>query len=246
MLRREAIRPLAGSVWRVVEGQHVVATRALVDTVQEHEILESLVDRVKPPAPSGPEFAGLHYLLSTPFRYPPLRHGSRFAARDARSVFYGSVTLPTAFAEVAYYRLVFLEGTGARLPRLDVDVSAFRVGYRTRRGVDLTRPPYDRDRARLSSPSRYDASQALGAAMRGAGVEAFRYASARDPGPGTNVGLFTPRAFVSRRPGPPQVWRVSATREAVEVRRSDLLRPETFVYPRERFLVRGRLPQPAP
>jgi hypothetical protein len=42
-----------------------------------------------------------------------------------------------------------------------------------------------------------------------------------------------------------QVWKASASRSVVEVRRYDLLRPETFVYPREQFMVRGKLPRPA-
>src|SRR5512134_2866536 len=106
---RANLRRLAGTAWRVVEGQHVVSTRKLVDSAAEHEILESLIEEVKPPLPDEPEFRGLHYLLVTPFRYPPLRHGSRFATRTERSLWYGSTRPRTAFAETAYYRLLFLE-----------------------------------------------------------------------------------------------------------------------------------------
>ena len=55
----------------VVEAQHRNATRRLVDSDAEQELLESLIDRVKPPVPAGAEFQGLHYLLLTPFRHPP-------------------------------------------------------------------------------------------------------------------------------------------------------------------------------
>src|SRR5207245_1032206 len=95
-----------------VEAQHQVSTRKLVDTLEEQALLEELIDRAKPPDSTR---GRLHYLLSTPFRYPPLRHGSRFATRQERSLWYGSETRRTAFAEVAYYRLVFLEGTRADL-----------------------------------------------------------------------------------------------------------------------------------
>ena len=236
---------LSGKLWRVVEGQHVVATRSLVDSTEEHDLLERMIDAAKPAAPTEKEFAGLHYLLTTPFRYPPLRHGSRFATRFERSIFYGSVELRAAFAETAYYRLLFLEGTAAELEPIDTDLSAFQIGYRTSKGLDLTRPPYEAKRAAISAPDRYDASQKLGADMRESGIEAFRYFSARDAEDGINLGLFTPRAFSAKRPGVLQVWKATATRAAVEVRRHDLLHPETFAYPRESFLVRGRLPRPA-
>ena len=235
----DGIEPLSGTLWRVVEGQHVIATRNLVDSTEEHDLLERMIDTAKPAARTEPEFAGFHYLLTTPFRYPPLRHGSRFATRHERSIFYGSVELRAAFAETAYYRLVFLEGTKADLGPIETDLSAFKIGYRTRKGMDLT------SRKAVSAPDRYDASQKLGAQMRAAGVEAFRYASARDAEGRANVGLFKPRAFTAKRPGTMQVWKATAARSAVEIRRHDLLHPQTFVFLREQFLVRDRLPRPA-
>jgi len=104
------IRPLHNSPWRVVEAQHQVSTRKLVDSAEEQALLEDLIDRVKPPDATG---GRLHYLLFTPFRYPPLAHGSRFGGRHERGIWYGSVERRSAFAEVAYYRLLFLEGTQA-------------------------------------------------------------------------------------------------------------------------------------
>ena len=64
------IRPLAAEPWRVVEAQHQISTRKLVDTDEEQAILEDVLERHKPPAP---EAGRLHYLLFTSFRYPPLR-----------------------------------------------------------------------------------------------------------------------------------------------------------------------------
>jgi hypothetical protein len=62
--------PWAASPWRVVETQQDSSTRRLVDSAAEHELLEALLDESKPPVPDG--CRGLHYLLFTPFRYPPL------------------------------------------------------------------------------------------------------------------------------------------------------------------------------
>ena len=99
------IRPLGLSPWRVVEAQHQVSTRKLVDSADEQILLEELIDRAKPPYTTP---ARLHYLLATPFRYPPLRHGSRFGRRHERGIWYGSSTRRAAFAEISYYRLLFL------------------------------------------------------------------------------------------------------------------------------------------
>lgn len=236
------IRALASEPWRVVEAQHQISTRKLVDSDEEQAILEEVLERTKPPLPEGPR---LHYLLFTSFRYPPLRHGSRFGSRHERGIWYGSESLRAAFAEVAYYRLLFLEGTEADLGPVDVDLSAFNVRVKTRRGIDLTAKPFDRWRSLLASKTSYVATQALGTAMREAGVEAFRYASARDTEGGVNVGLFASTAFAARRPRHLHAWHSVATRDAVEFSKRDYFSREAHRFPREQFLVRGSLPSPA-
>lgn len=241
---------LAGRPWRVVEAQHVVSTRKLVDTAAEQALLEELIERAKPPVPPEPEFAGLHYLLATPFRYPPLPYGSRFGTRAERGIWYGADRLPTALAEAAYYRLLFLAGTEAEIEPILVDLSAFRVRVRTERGADLTRLPFVEREAEISSPVSYSLSQALGRELRAAGAEAFRYRSARDPEGGTNVGIFTPGAFAARKPEPPETWYCVATRSGVELSRRSLVGPARAAetahrFPRETFEVDGVLPVPA-
>ncbi len=75
----EHIGPLAGELFRLVESQAQVATLDYVDTLAEQALLEDLLETVKPPWPA--DSARLHYLLRTPFRYPPLPWGSRFGQR---------------------------------------------------------------------------------------------------------------------------------------------------------------------
>ena len=235
------IRPLSLEAWRVVEAQHLIATRKLVDSDAEQTLLEELLEAQKPPAPD----TQLHYLLFTPFRYPPLARGSRFGGRWERGLWYGSETQRSAFADVAYYRLLFLEGTRADLGLVQADLTAFRAAVKTKRGIDLTRAPFDRWRDTLVSKTSYAATQPLGAAMRASEVEAFRYRSARDIEGGINIGVFTPRAFAARRPRDLQTWHASATRDSVEISRRDYFVREGHRFPREQFLVRGTLPRPA-
>jgi hypothetical protein len=239
---RTRVRPLAGEAWRVVEPQHLVATRKLVDSDAEQQLLEELIEATKPPLPDR----RLDYLLTTPFRYPPLRYGSRFGTRAQRGIWYGSVAQRTAFAETAYYRLLFLEGTRAPLAPLMVELSAFRASFRTEHGVDLAALPFAEHRDRISSPVSYRESQRLGYEMREAEVSAFRYWSARDRQGGLNVGLFTPKAFSSRKPTVPETWACVVASDGVEMTKKDVFARTSFRFPRSEFEVEGRLPAPAP
>lgn len=236
------IRPLERIPFRVVESQHQVSTRKLVDTLEEQALLESLIDGVKPPDPTD---GRLHFLLATPFRYPPLPHGSRFGTRAERGIWYGSETLDTAFAEAAYYRLLFLEGTAADLAPLATQLSTFAVRVRTTHGVDLVAPPFDGYTGTIAAKHRYADTQVLGAAMRAAGVEAFRYPSARSDG-GVNVGVFAWRIFSRLRPRGLRSWYCTATRAAVEMVERDWFRQTSFRFVRAQFLVNDILPAPAP
>lgn len=236
------LRALRLSPWRVVEAQHQVSTRKLVDTVEEQILLEELIDRAKPPDPTR---GRLHYLLATPFRYPPLRHGSRFGGRHERGIWYGSITRRTAFAEVSYYRLLFLEGTRAELGPVTTQLTAFTVRAHTKRGIDLVAPPFDAYRRTIASPTRYDATQSLGRDMREAGVELFRYPSARDTDGGVNVAAFVPSVFGAARPRGLETWHCTATRERVELAKRDYFARDYFAFGRVGFLVDGVLPAPA-
>lgn len=237
------LRPLRLAPWRVVESQHEVSTRKLVDSAAEQELLETLIDRVKPPATVG---ARLHYLLFTPFRYPPLRHGSRFGTRQERGIWYGAESQRTAFAEVAYYRLLFLQGTRAAMDLVTTALTAFTVRMRTTHGVDLTVMPFAAHERSISSPLSYAAAQTMGREMREAGVELFRFRSARDVEGGANIAVFTPAVFHSATPQNFQRWHCVATRAVVEFTRGDLARKrETHQFDREQFLVDGVLPTPA-
>lgn len=236
-----------GPVWRVAESQQRISTRVLVDSDAEHEVLEALVEDSKPPVPAEPEFAGLHFLLFSPFRYPPLGYGSRFGSSAERSLWYASEALETALAEVAYYRLLFFSGTEAALLPNRVQKSAFQVAVASKSTVDLTQGPFDAHRAVLCSKDDYTATRELGTEMRNAGAQMIRYFSARDPKQGVNVALFTPAAFALKAPlGPAITWSctVTETRD-VSWMRQEVSGLTSHEFPYGTFLVNGKLPAPA-
>ena len=235
-----------GVAWRAVEDQHRISTRKLVDSDEEHELLEDLIDETKPSLPEGlPQT--LDYLLFTPFRYPPLQRGSRFGTRSEHGIWYGSEQIRTVFAEVGYYRLLFLDGTAAapELTPLYLKFTVFNVDLKSDRAVDLTKAPFRAHHALISSKTDYVGSQRLGTAMRDHGVEVFRYVSARDTDAGVNIGLFSPSAFASKKPKQRQAWLGVASLDAVEFSRKDGEKGGPYHLLRTQYEVDGRLPAPA-
>jgi len=130
--------PYSGEVLRMVESQEQVATQRLVGNLGEQDLLESLLERSKPPRPAAT--AGLDYLLATPFRYPPLRYGSRFGRRHEPALFYAACARPSLLAEAAYYRFVFWQGMKSPPPRmLRTQHTLFGSRVRARRAYRLRR-----------------------------------------------------------------------------------------------------------
>jgi hypothetical protein len=200
-------------VWRAVEAQHVASTRRLTDSLAQQHLLERLLDAAKPPPPAA--VAELHYLLATPFRYPPFGHGSRFRAPTDPGVFYGAARLRTACAEVGWWRWRFLRDS----PGLDtlgpVPQTVFRVAI-AGGAIDLRRGPFVRDAATWTDPDAYGPTQAFAAVARTAGVQVIRYASVRDAPDGECAAVLAPEAFVPpREPRDAQTWFLTVDRRRV-------------------------------
>lgn len=236
------IMPIAGTLLRMVESQVQIATNRLVDALDKQQMLEELLEGTKPDYRPGTRH--LHYLLATPFRYPPLRHGSRFGQRKEPAVFYGALSLSTLLAESAYYRFVFWHGmTVPPARRLSTQHAVFEASYATSRGVRLQAAPFDLWEAGLSDRADYRVTQLLGSAMRAARVAAFEYRSARDPERGTNVALYVPEALSQARPGFSEQWLAETTGERVLYRSQSAAL--TYGFTLDLFARDGRLPQPA-
>lgn len=244
---RSNCRRLDATPWRVVEQQYSSSTWKLVDSRAEHDLLEQLVEESKPALLPAEDFEGLHWLLFTPFRYPPLPHGSRFGRRHERALWYGSDHLKTALAEDAYYRLYFFSGTAAELAPHRIARSAFQAHVRTDAGVDLSLSPFTAHAAQLQSRDDYSVTQQLGSDMRNDGIEAFRYVSARAPDGGTNMGVFSPAAFAKKKPlNAPQTWNCTVTTAGdVAFDHESAGGVERMFFERSGFLVDGRLPDPS-
>ena len=206
-LRSEA-KPFEGRCWRLVEAQHRVSTMKLVDTLDEQALLETELERTKPPVP--PECAELHYLLSTPFRYGRYPGNSRFRREGySPGVYYAAERDETAVAETVFYRLLFFaESPQTPFPRNPLEFTGFATAVAARTAIDLTNPPFSANVAHWTHPRDYSACLALADAAREADVTAIRYRSVRDPQGRANLALLSCLAFSEPTPSRYATWRI--------------------------------------
>jgi len=187
----------------MVEAQHIASTMKIVDSREEQDVLEGLLETSKPPQPVG----SLDYLLATPFRYAPQVNGSRFRASTDPGVFYAAESVRTAGAELGYWRWKFLKDA-IDLEKLEpVAHTAFRVFIDTTAAIDLRLSPFDRDAEIWRNREDYRPTQAFARIARETDVGAIIYQSVRDPKPSWCLALLSVKGFAKSKPHPAtQTW----------------------------------------
>jgi len=195
----------------MVESQEKVATMKLVDTLDEQALLESLIESTKPNLMDGQR----HYLIETPFRYPPLQHGSRFGSRFEPSIFYGAHTVESMLYESAYYAFYFWNAL--KIPFKNPVINhktSFEVRVKSAKYVNLCAIQDMDIQQKLRSKTDYGFTQSVGATLREMQVDAFSYVSARSPNESKNMGVFNIKSLTSaplRQCG----WEVKQTAESI-------------------------------
>ena len=232
--------PLQGTVLRLVQQQGINSLDPLVDNLEQLARLEALVETSKPlPQATGAAIPS-HPLLITPFRYPPLRHGSRFGSRQSRGMFYGSRSRNGCLVEGAFYALLFWEGLIDPPPApIRRRQTLFSVLLDASRGLQLQTIADQAVQATLRDPIAYGPTQELGAWMREHGIEAFEYPSARSSDALVQVGVLTPAVFLSTPFDHVEITaEISADHVSFLCHDDGQLHP----FPRDLFLVDGQLP----
>ncbi|CDZ77290.1 RES domain protein [Legionella massiliensis] len=230
---KQFISKITAEPWRVVEDQHVLSSRDLVDSIEEHDLLEELMEESKPLIEKEK-----NYLIFTPFRYPPLKYGSRFGSTYEPSLWYGSLQLETAFTEVAYYRLKFFEDTSADLGYVEISMTAFTAFIVSNRGIDLTVKPFDEYTKYISDKNTYEHSQLLGSHMREDNIEVFIFNSARTEVMSKNIASFTQSVFQTKKNqyvNNQQNWKCIANRRCIEFTRIELNGNKRFSFSKDYF-----------
>jgi len=237
------IKPIQGQLLRLVESQEQIATLGYVDTLEEQALLETLLDNTKPHYPEDCDH--LHYLLKTPFRYPPLKWGSRFGQVHEPGIFYGGATLEVTLAEAAYYRLIFWDSMTGTLPKAQIQTAhtLFSVPYQTQHGIQLQKAPFTQAADLIKHPSIYQHTQDLGKAMRKSGVQAFEYPSARSQSDGICIGLFSAKALASVKPSDSSAWWCEVNAQGVSFKAAN--QQQLIHFARSLFTQDNQLPLPA-
>jgi len=205
---------------------------ALVDSLDEQQVLERILDDAKPPVPMAAR--KLHWLLFTPFRYPPPPRGSRFRGPNDPGVFYGADEIRTACAELGYWRWRHLRESPALTAMPVKPQTVFRAQVATA-AIDLRRPPFYAARPQWTDRDDYAACQTLARTARDGGVGAIRYESVRDPQHAACGAVLTPQAFARANPQEQQTWMLSVTRERVVWRRTGVTREQAFQFESEEW-----------
>ncbi|MFT4929882.1 MAG: hypothetical protein ACI8WB_006017 [Phenylobacterium sp.] len=242
-------------VFRIVETQAYAATTTLVDDLNEQALLEQMLDEVKPPYKTMGHAQTLHYLISTPFRYPPLKYGSRFGSRYMAGYFYASEDELTSLAECAYYRFCFLAAMSEPYrATIQSDHMMFSVSVSSHCAADLTKVSTGFIIDSLKGQRDYSFTQALGKMLvEEHSAKVIRYFSARssvrtsaktteDANVGINVAIATPSEITSAKPENSVNWICHTTEEVISFNSRGL---QCVSFPRSQFCVNGEFSQPA-
>jgi hypothetical protein len=224
----------------MVETQEYAATTSLVDDLEEQATLEQVLDDFKPKYADGTQ--DLHYLISTPFRYPPLKYGSRFGAITEPSYFYASESIQVCLAEAAFYRFYLIDGTETPFPKMiQSEHSLFFVQAFSSNTLDLTQISNEYTQKQLTDPGSYSLTQKVGINARKGGADVLRYFSARSQVQGINVAIDNHTIIQSKKPEDKLEYICQLDPQSGILRFSQ---PRTFpvMFTREQFLIDGQLP----
>jgi hypothetical protein len=233
--------------YRVVENQAKSFTRKLVVTQKAHDILEDMIEFSKPKLTDDLECLKDMYLLFKPFRYPPLKHGSRFGNTNQHSLFYVSLDLKTALSEVAFYRMSFIRASRGNIGNKIINMTSFKVNVATELGIDLTKNPFNKHTQELTSVESYTITQTLGTSMRQDKIDAFISYSARSNQSGKNLNVISPTALKDNTnieiENTFTGWSCFATSDVVEFAKSSLSEQKPIIFNANDFCVHGDLPE---
>lgn len=228
-------------VFRIVESQEQSATMGLVDTIEEQDLLERLLDDIKPAYEA--HTSDRHYLIATPFRYPPLEYGSRFGTIRMPSYFYASETVETMLYECAFYRFVFLDDMESPYNSpIHSEHMSFSVKTKTTNAIDLTTILDSELTELLTDKTSYSLCQQLGQYLvEETSVDTIRFKSARHK-TGINVAIGHSEVIISEAPELQNKWIIQTETNRISMRSQEL---GIFAFELDTFLVAGRLPRPA-
>jgi len=223
-----SFRPYRGNIWRVIEGQYRSSTVRIVDTDDEHRVLEQLLEESKPPVPESCRH--LNYQFWSPFRYGKYPKSSRFRrAGPTPGVWYGAEDPLTAVCETIWGTIRFYSASlETPMPRWPVEHTAVQADIQAAIATDLTRDDM-KDQGRWMDPDDYSDCLMLAEQVRIQNCEAIRYASVRHPENAPNIAVLQCNAFAQPAPIGLQTWHIMLTPKLVRAHCETLRQKHMFI-----------------
>ena len=190
--------PLDGTFYRFIAKEASNSTAKVTDTIEEIELLETLVRESRTDMPIG-EYANYHPLLIRPFFTPPFPGGSRFGSETDFGVFYCAETIETAAAERGYYVQKFRNDADALTLMQGAPHSLITVQVETQI-VDVRIPPFKKRQDIFLENIDYSGTQKFAGVVRLTQVSGIIYTSVRNPIKSSCLAVLTPRAFKKKAP----------------------------------------------
>lgn len=191
-------QPIDDIFYRMVVQNAKNATAKVTDSLEELELLETLVFNSRTALPPN-DFRDYHSLLVTPFYTPPFPGGSRFGGEQDPGVFYCAAELSTVAAERGYYAYRFSMDALEFDNPIQTAHTLITVAISTQM-VDVRLPPFKRNQDIFLDKENYIPTQAFANLVRNTEVNAIQYASVRNPTKGICLALLNPSGFKKASP----------------------------------------------
>ena len=190
--------PLHGTFYRFIAKDASNSTAKVTDTIEEIELLETLVRESRTDIPTG-EYANYNPLLIRPFFTPPFPGGSRFGSETDFGVFYCAESIETVAAERGYYVQKFRNDADALTLLQGAPHSLISVQVETQI-VDVRIPPFKKRPDIFLEKIDYSGTQKFAGVVRLTEVSGIIYTSVRNPTKSSCLALLTPAAFKKKAP----------------------------------------------
>jgi hypothetical protein len=182
-------------------------------------------------------------LIKTPFRYPPLDYGSRFGRVHESGIFYASLCINSLFAEVAYYRFIFMDDMEVGFNgSVTTEHTVFDVRVKADKGILLDEEPFNAFSEAWMDEVNYAACQKLGSEAREIGAGVIRYYSARSKVQGRNLAVLD-HVCIEGNPRNMKAVRCTVTDEKCIF--LDMNSTDSYEFKMVSFLSNGVLPRPS-
>ena len=189
---------LASEVWRCISPDSIRPLVKLVDTPEEVDLLQELLEISASPSPA--QFAGYNPVISGPFkRRPGTLPESRFRGIGDAGVFHSAFDMRTALCEYSWHQAKYRSHSEGLASVKAIPMQIFSVNVKLS-VVDLGDSYFSSSRSSLLAKSNYAESQRFARILRKSKVQGARHVSVRNIEGGECLAIFDILGIASKEP----------------------------------------------